>query len=175
MIRQIESKVVNRLRQVTSAIKQDGANQVSIIASTAERQAAIEFAKAGAIRPQLVGEALQTISADPEVATALFEVLETQKIAAGQGRLVLLPEHSGLLAQLLTPETEKAAEREEPPAEPRDRPSNSLPPPRRLPGAPPTDENQVTLTCPRCQTQMRVRRDAKSIQCPSCGSQFGLV
>src|SRR5207249_572731 len=45
MIKQIESKVVNRLRQVTSAIKQDGANQVSIIASTAERQAAVEFAK----------------------------------------------------------------------------------------------------------------------------------
>jgi hypothetical protein len=37
MIKQIESKVVNRLRQVTSAIKQDGANQVSIITSTAER------------------------------------------------------------------------------------------------------------------------------------------
>ena len=31
MMRQIESKVVNRLRQVTAAIKQDGANQVSII------------------------------------------------------------------------------------------------------------------------------------------------
>jgi hypothetical protein len=31
MIKQIEEKVVNRLRQVTSAIKQDGANQVSII------------------------------------------------------------------------------------------------------------------------------------------------
>src|SRR5688572_20096736 len=40
MIRQIESKVVNRLRQVTSAIKQEGANQVSIITSTAERRAA---------------------------------------------------------------------------------------------------------------------------------------
>ena len=37
MIRQIEEKVVNRLRQVTSAIRQDGANQVSIITSTAER------------------------------------------------------------------------------------------------------------------------------------------
>ena len=41
MIGQIEAKVVNRLRQVTSAIKQAGANQVSIITSTAERQAAI--------------------------------------------------------------------------------------------------------------------------------------
>ncbi len=59
MIQQIEEKVVNRLRQVTSAIKQDGANQVSIITSTAERQAAIEFAKAGAMRPQIVGAALR--------------------------------------------------------------------------------------------------------------------
>ncbi|HEY5791871.1 MAG TPA: SPFH domain-containing protein, partial [Chthoniobacterales bacterium] len=42
MMLQIESKVVNRLRQVTSAIRQDGANQVSVITSTAERQAAVE-------------------------------------------------------------------------------------------------------------------------------------
>jgi hypothetical protein len=40
MIKQIEEKVVNRLRQVTSAIRQDGANQVSVITSTAEREAA---------------------------------------------------------------------------------------------------------------------------------------
>ena len=37
MIKQIEEKVVNRLRQVTSAIRQDGANRVSIITNTAER------------------------------------------------------------------------------------------------------------------------------------------
>lgn len=177
MIRQIESKVVNRLRQVTSAIKQDGANQVSIIASTAERQAAIEFAKAGAIRPQLVGEALRSISADPEVSAALFEVLETQKITSGHGRLVLLPEHSGLLAQLLTPETEKAAGRAEshgvePPPMPGDgaaTASESMLLPR------PVGDSLVTLTCPQCHAQMQVRRDAKSIQCQSCGSKFGLV
>src|SRR5437588_2885368 len=64
MISQIEAKVVNRLRQVTAAIKQAGANQVSIITSTAERQAAIEFAKAAAMRPHIVGEALQEISKD---------------------------------------------------------------------------------------------------------------
>ena len=46
MIRQIEEKVVNRLRQVTSAIKQTGANQVNVITSSAEREASIEFAKA---------------------------------------------------------------------------------------------------------------------------------
>jgi len=100
MIRQIEAKVVNRLRQVTSAIKQDGANQVSIITSTAERQAAIEFAKAEAMRPRIVGEALNGIAADPDVANALFEILETQKIADGKAGLTLMPSGSAPLAKL---------------------------------------------------------------------------
>jgi regulator of protease activity HflC (stomatin/prohibitin superfamily) len=107
MIRQIESKVVNRLRQVTSAIKQDGANQVSIIASTAERQAAVAFAKAGAIRPQLVGEALRTISGDPEVASAMFDVLETQRITHSHARIVLLPENPSLVAQLVGADSDR--------------------------------------------------------------------
>ena len=101
MIRQIEEKVVNRLRQVTSAIKQDGANQVSIITSTAERQAAIEFARASAMRPLIVGQALHKISHDPEVARALFDVLENQKMLEGKGRITLIPESGGMLAQLL--------------------------------------------------------------------------
>jgi len=100
MITQIEAKVVNRLRQVTSAIKQDGANQVSIIASTAERKAAIEFAKAEAMRPQIVGEALNAISVDPDVANALFEILETQKITEGKASLTLMPSGSAPLAKL---------------------------------------------------------------------------
>jgi len=101
MIAQIEAKVVNRLRQVTSAIQQDGANQVSIITSTAERQAAIEFAKAGALRPQIVGEALQKIAQDPEVMEAMFEMLETQRLIEGNGRLTLVPQGTGGLAPLL--------------------------------------------------------------------------
>ena len=101
MIKQIESKVVNRLRQVTSAIKQDGANQVSIITSTAERQAAIEFSKARAMRPQIVGEALKQIAADPEVLHALFEVLEVERLVAGHSKITLLSSQSDLLAPLL--------------------------------------------------------------------------
>ena len=101
MISQIESKVVNRLRQVTSAIKQDGANQVSIITSTAERQAAVEFAKAAAIRPQIVGEALQRISQDDEVSEAMFGILETQKVVGSGARLTVLPRGGELLAQLI--------------------------------------------------------------------------
>lgn len=101
MIQQIEAKVVNRLRQVTSAIKQDGANQVNIITSTAERQAAVEFAKAGAIRPRVVGQALQNIVTDREVANAVFEILETQKILESKGQLTLMPPGSELLNRLL--------------------------------------------------------------------------
>jgi regulator of protease activity HflC (stomatin/prohibitin superfamily) len=102
MIKQIESKVVNRLRQVTSAIKQDGANQVSIITSTAERQAAIEFAKAGAIRPSIVGSMLEKISNDKEVADAMFEILETQNILESKAKITILPEGNPLLTTLLS-------------------------------------------------------------------------
>ena len=101
MIKQIESKVVNRLRQVTGAIKQDGANRVSIIASTAERAAAVEFAKAGAIRPRIVGVAFQHIAKDADVFAALFEILETQKLIEGEARITLLPEGKPMLAELL--------------------------------------------------------------------------
>src|SRR6202142_360554 len=95
MIKQIEEKVVNRLRQVTSAIKQDGANQVSIITSSAEREAAVEFAKAAGIRPNMIGTALAEIAADPDVAGALFDILESQKLLESDARLTLLPQGSG--------------------------------------------------------------------------------
>ena len=80
MIHQIEQKVVNRLRQVTAAIQQDGANRVSVIQSTAQRQAAVEFAKAAAIRPRIVGATLAELSGDREIADTLFALLETQKL-----------------------------------------------------------------------------------------------
>jgi len=106
MIRQIESKVVNRLRQVTAAIKQDGVNQVSIITSTAERQAAVEFGKAAAVRPAIVGRTMADISRDAEVAEAMFELLETQRIVENKASLTLLraPGHV-LLANLLSAES----------------------------------------------------------------------
>jgi len=102
MISQIEAKVVNRLRQVTSAIQQDGLNQVSIITSTAERQAAIEFAKATALRPQIVGAALQAVARDPEVMEAMFEMLEAQRLLDGPAKITLVPPGTGLLAPLVT-------------------------------------------------------------------------
>ena len=103
MIRQIEEKVVNRLRQVTSAIKQAGANQVSVIASSAEREAAVEFAKAAAIRPSTLGRAFQEIARDPVVSQALFEILETQRLLGSHAKIVMLPggAHGRMLANLM--------------------------------------------------------------------------
>ncbi len=100
MTKQIEEKVVNRLRQVTSAIRQDGANQVSVIASSAERMAAVEFARAAAIRPEIVGAALREISRDREIGDAMFDVLEVQRLLESAARITLLP--PGSSGSLLT-------------------------------------------------------------------------
>jgi len=106
MTRQIEEKVVNRLRQVTAAITQAGANQVSVITSSAEREAAVEFAKAAAIRPNTMGAAFREISRDPEVANTLFEILEAQRMLSSNAQLVLLPAgpHGRMLANLMAAE-----------------------------------------------------------------------
>ncbi len=92
MIQEIQNKVVNRLRQVTSAILQEGANQVKVITSTAEKEAAIDFGKASAIRPNIVGKTLQTVSADKDVCSALFEILEINRIVANKIPLNIVSE-----------------------------------------------------------------------------------
>lgn len=92
MTMQIEQKVVNRLRQVTAAIQQDGSNRVNVIRSAAERQAAVEFAKAAATRPLIVGKALAQIAQNPAIAAALFEVLETQNVLQSEAlRVDIVP------------------------------------------------------------------------------------
>lgn len=101
MIRQIEEKVVNRLRQVTAAIKQDGENQVNIITSTAQRQAAVAFAEAAALRPKIVGTALKQIASQADILEAMFEVLETQKTLESKGEISMIPENSLFLSELL--------------------------------------------------------------------------
>ena len=112
MIHQIEQKVVNRLTQVTSAIRQAGDNQVDIIKSRAEREASIEFAKAHAVRPRLVGEALREIGEDPEVVDTLFSVLETQEILSGSAEVIMMPTGAGILPAL---EAEREVPRVPPP------------------------------------------------------------
>lgn len=103
MIDQIEQKVVNRLRQVTSAIRQAGENQVNVIESTAEREAAVEFARAAAVRPRLVGEAFGEIGKDSAVVGALLRVLEVNRLLEADGELTLIPggESATLLRDLV--------------------------------------------------------------------------
>jgi len=104
MTTQIEQKVVNRLRQVTAAIQQDGANRVNVIHSTAERQAAVEFAKAAATRPQIVGKALAQIAQNKNISSALFEVLETQNVLTSPTlRVEIVPAQTPLLYSFGTP------------------------------------------------------------------------
>ncbi len=91
MIEQIEHKVVNRLRQVTSAIRQAGENQVNVIESAAEKEAAVEFARAAAVRPQLVGEAFRKMADQPDVVRAVLRVLEVGKLLESEGELTLMP------------------------------------------------------------------------------------
>ena len=101
MIAQIEQKVVNRLRQVTAAIQQDGSNRVNIIRSAADREAAIELAKAGAMRPRIVGGAIATIARRADVCSALFDVLEIQQLTWAEGLVVqVIPKGADLLAQM---------------------------------------------------------------------------
>jgi len=110
MIRQIEEKVVNRLRQVTSAIRQAGANQVSVITSSAEREAAVELAKAAVIRPATLRKMFQEVAGVPPVGEALFQILETQRIVNSSARLMLLPAgpHARALSTLLATEAASA-------------------------------------------------------------------
>jgi len=90
MLAEIQTKVVNRLRQVTRAILQKGANEVSVIRSTADKAAAVKFGQAAAIRPRIVGEMWAQISGDPEVNEAMLEVLENKRLMDNATPLVIV-------------------------------------------------------------------------------------
>ena len=70
---------------------------------TAPPDAAPVLAKAAAVRPEIVGNALRDISSDPDVAQAVFDVLEAQKIINGKASVTLMPASSsgGILTDLL--------------------------------------------------------------------------
>jgi regulator of protease activity HflC (stomatin/prohibitin superfamily) len=89
MINEIQRKVVNRLRQVTAAMRQAGDNEVAIIHSEADKKASQRLGQAQAVRPQIIGEALATIQKQPEVATALFTLLDIQATLKSPGKIIL--------------------------------------------------------------------------------------
>lgn len=98
MITEIQRKVVNRLRQVTAAMRQAGENEVAIIHSEADNKASQRLGQAQAVRPQVVGRALAEIHRQPEVAAALFTLLDIQATLRSPGKITLASgDSAGLL------------------------------------------------------------------------------
>ena len=101
MVDNITDKVVKRLVQVTSAMKQDGENRVGLIKSQTAYKVSQKMAEASAARPAVVGDALNAIARqDPEVLAAVLEVLETQKLIESGAPVDLVPTEARVLVSL---------------------------------------------------------------------------
>ena len=101
MVDNITDKVVKRLVQVTSAMKQDGDNRVGLIKSETAYKVSQKMAEAGSTRPAVVGEALNEIAAkDPEVLTAVMEIMETEQLIASGAEVDVLPGDAQVLVSL---------------------------------------------------------------------------
>lgn len=101
MVDNITEKVVKRLIQVTSAMKQDGENRVGLIKSETAFKVSQTMAEAAATRPRVVGEALNEIAReDPETLAAVMEVMETEQLIASGAEVDVLPRDAQVLVSL---------------------------------------------------------------------------
>jgi hypothetical protein len=92
MVNNITEKVVKRLVQVTSAMKQDGDNRVGLIRSQTANKVSKTMGEASAARPRIVGEALNAISRnDKELLGSVLEVMETEQLLASDVTIELVP------------------------------------------------------------------------------------
>jgi regulator of protease activity HflC (stomatin/prohibitin superfamily) len=101
MVDNITEKVVKRLIQVTSAMKQDGENRVGLIKSQTAYKVSQKMAEAAATRPRVVGEALNEIAGqDPDALAAVMEVMETEKLIESGAEVDVLPNDAPVLVSL---------------------------------------------------------------------------
>ncbi len=101
MVQNITDKVVKRLVQVTSAMKQDGENRVGLIRSETAKRVSQQLAEASAMRPAVVGKVLNEIAReDPEILEAVLEVMETEKLLASPASVQLVPPDSRVILDL---------------------------------------------------------------------------
>lgn len=101
MVRNITDKVVKCLVQVTSAMKQDGENRVGLIRSETAFKVSQRMAEAKAMRPAIVGRALNEIGQkDPEILQAVMEVLETEKLLASHAAVEIVPREANIQYQI---------------------------------------------------------------------------
>jgi len=101
MVDNITDKVVKRLVQVTSAMRQDGENRVGLIRSETANKVSQKMAEAKAMRPDVVGRALNEIARkDREILNAVMEVMETDKLLSSNAGVEVVPSGSTIMLQL---------------------------------------------------------------------------
>ncbi|MEC8474779.1 MAG: SPFH domain-containing protein [Planctomycetota bacterium] len=101
MVHNITDKVVKRLVQVTSAMKQDGENRVGLIKSETAYKVSQKMAEAAAARPDIVGTELNEIAkTDPEILESVLQVMEVNNLLDSSASVDLLPDNSQYLIQL---------------------------------------------------------------------------
>ena len=112
MVDNITDKVVKRLVQVTSAMKQDGENRVGLIQSETAKKVSQKMAEAGAARPCIVGKSLNEIGRqEPQVLQAVIEVMETENLLQSGAEVDLVPGGVNVLASLGDSGTSRPAPR----------------------------------------------------------------
>lgn len=101
MVENITEKVVKRLVQVTSAMKQDGENRVGLIQSQTAFKVSTKMAEAASMRPEVVGRVLNGIGKqDPEILNAVLEVMETEKLLESKAKVDVIPSSANYLLQV---------------------------------------------------------------------------
>jgi regulator of protease activity HflC (stomatin/prohibitin superfamily) len=101
MVENITEKVVKRLVQVTSAMKQDGENRVGLIMSETAFKVSQKMAEAAAARPNIVGKELNEIAKmDAEILDTVLQVMEVDNLLASDATIDILPAASNVLVQL---------------------------------------------------------------------------
>ena len=93
MVNNITEKVVKRLVQVTSAMKQDGDNRVGLIQSETAFKVSQKMAEASAQRPEVVGKTLNEIAKkDEEILEAVMAVMETENLLESDAAIEVIPD-----------------------------------------------------------------------------------
>lgn len=101
MVENITEKVVKRLVQVTSAMKQDGENRVGLIRSETAYKVSQKMAEAAAARPDIVGKKLNEIArTDSEILDTLLDVMEVDGLLESDATVDILPAGGNLLFQI---------------------------------------------------------------------------
>ena len=101
MVQNITDKVVKRLVQVTSAMKQDGDNRVGLIRSETAKKVSSKMAEAHAMRPAVVGAVLNEIATDStDILDAVLEVMEVDQLLQSNASVELIPTSANIMINM---------------------------------------------------------------------------